>query len=166
MSRSARTRPLQSGGVQCPSCASLEDRVVDSRQIDEGRTIRRRRECEACGTRFTTFERLAEVQLAVRKRSGTVEPFDREKVAGGVIAAAKARPVTLDAIEDLVTRVEDDLRPLGPEVSSIDVGRLVLAELRDLDEVASLRFASVYKEFADVDDFAREIMLLRPARSD
>lgn len=137
--------------------------MVDSRQTEDGRSIRRRRECVRCGTRFTTFERLEVVKLNVRKRSGAVESFERDKIAAGVTAAAKARPVALDAIDDLVTRVEDELRNHGNEVDTETVGRVVLGHLRELDQVTAVRFASVYKDFADVEDFAREITLLRPA---
>ena len=148
-------------GVRCPACGGLDDKVVDSRQADDGVTIRRRRECLTCGRRFTTFERLEEQPLVVLKRSGEREPFDRAKVIAGVRAAAKARPVADDAVEALATDVEDELRlEGGGDVSSELVGRVVLDRLREADPVAAVRFASVYKGFDDVADFEREITLL------
>lgn len=147
--------------MRCPRCSSIEDKVVDSRASDDGTAIRRRRHCLACEHRFTTFERIEEAALAVLKSDGRREAFDREKVAAGVFAAAKNRPVTLAQIDDLVTSVEVNLRSLGSEVESTRIGVAVLERLRDLDEVAYLRFASVYKEFTDVDDFADELRRLR-----
>lgn len=151
--------------VRCPSCAQLEDRVVDSRLTEDGGAIRRRRECAACGWRFTTFERVEEVPLLVQKRSGEREPFDRSKVFRGVEAAAKARPVSAAQIEELAVAVEEAMREAGPVVGSERIGIAVLERLRDLDEVAYLRFASVYKEFSDLRDFQREVVLLsKPPR--
>lgn len=146
--------------MRCPSCASLDDKVVDSRIADEGVAIRRRRECLACGKRFTTFERLEEVPLVVVKRSGHRAPFDRAKIVGGLRAAAKNRPVSDDQLEALAAEVEEGLRLEGPELTSQQIGLAVLERLRALDDVAYLRFASVYKGFADVGDFEREVGLL------
>ena len=146
--------------MRCPWCQSLDDRVVDSRLAEDGAAIRRRRECAACGGRFTTYERLEEAPLWVLKRGGQREPFDRAKVVAGVRSATKNRPVTEDALDALAQDVEDALRGLGAEVSSQQVGVAVLERLRDLDEVAYLRFASVYKGFEDVGDFQREVGLL------
>jgi transcriptional repressor NrdR len=148
------------GGVRCPWCQSLDDKVVDSRLAEEGGAIRRRRECLACGQRFTTYERVEGAPLWVVKRSGAREPFDRAKVAAGVRAAAKNRPVNEDDIEELAAEVEDLLRVEGSEVSSQKVGAAVLERLRQLDEVAAVRFASVYKGFEHPSDFAREVGLL------
>ncbi len=148
------------GAVRCPACSSLDDKVVDSRVADDGAAIRRRRECLGCGRRFTTFERLEEMPLVVVKRSGQRQPFDRAKVVAGVRAAAKNRPITTAAMEALAAEVEEQIRLEGPEVSSQQVGRAVLDRLRGLDDVAYLRFASVYKGFADVEDFEREVGLL------
>jgi transcriptional repressor NrdR len=131
--------------------------VVDSRTSEEGAAIRRRRECLACGRRFTTYERLEETPFMVVKRSGLRQPFDRAKVVDGVRAAAKNRPVDLHAMESLAGEVEESLRMEGPEISTQDVGLAVLERLRVLDEVAYLRFASVYKDFRDVEDFRREV---------
>ena len=147
--------------MRCPACGTFDDKVVDSRQADDGATIRRRRECLSCGRRFTTFERLEEQSLVVAKRSGDREPFDRQKIIDGVLAAAKARPVDDTAVDALATQVEDELRLDGEsEVSSERVGLAVLERLRELDPVAAVRFASVYKGFDDVADFQREVTLL------
>jgi transcriptional repressor NrdR len=135
--------------------------VVDSRQTEDGRSIRRRRECETCGGRFTTFERIETAMVQVRKRNGDVEPFDASKVAAGVSAACKSRPVDPGQIAVLVADVEDALRSMGKEVSSDEVGLEVLLRLRALDEVATVRFASVYKGFDTISDFEREIRLLQ-----
>jgi transcriptional repressor NrdR len=142
--------------VRCPVCASLDDKVVDSRLAEDGVAIRRRRECLGCGRRFTTYERVDDVPLLVIKRSGDREPWDRAKVIAGLRAAAKNRPLTDADIDDVALQVEEEVRLTGPEVSSEQVGLAVLERLRALDEVAYLRFASVYKGFAEADDFARE----------
>jgi transcriptional repressor NrdR len=147
--------------VRCPGCGGLEDKVVDSRAADEGACIRRRRECLDCGRRFTTFERCEETQLQVRKRDGSLEPFDASKVAAGVSAACKSRPVEPAQIAVLVGDVEDALRSRGNEARSDQVGFAVLTRLRDLDEVAAVRFASVYKSFDSIGDFEREIKELQ-----
>jgi len=149
--------------MRCPACSHLDDKVVDSRQADDGVTIRRRRECLACSARFTTFERLEEVPLMVTKRSGDRVPFSRASITSGVLAASKGRPVPADAIEQLVADVEDAMRLAGPEVASEQIGVAVLEGLRQLDEVAYVRFASVYKGFDDAADFQREITLLTKA---
>lgn len=147
--------------MRCPYCDNEEDKVVDSRTADEGRAIRRRRECLACARRFTTFERQEETPLLIVKRNDVEEPFERSKIVDGVIAAAKNRPVTLAAIESLAEDVEDALRafPKRP-VPSAEIGREVLERLAVLDEVAYLRFASVYKDFQELNDFERELGIL------
>jgi len=149
--------------VRCPACTSIDDRVVDSRASDDGTAIRRRRECIACGRRFTTFERLEEVPLTVVKRSGAREPFDREKIVAGLRAATKNRPVTSDELAAVAVEIEESLRLDGPELGSERIGLAVLDRLRTLDQVAYVRFASVYKEFDDPADFEREISLLTKA---
>ncbi|HEY6533512.1 MAG TPA: transcriptional regulator NrdR [Acidimicrobiales bacterium] len=146
--------------MRCPACAHLDDKVVDSRQSDDGSSIRRRRECLSCGQRFTTFERLEEVPLMVVKRSGDRVPFDRSKIVEGIGAATKGRPVTAGTIDAVAADLEDELRLVGPELSSEQVGLAVLERLRELDQVAYVRFASVYKGFDDPADFQREIRLL------
>jgi transcriptional repressor NrdR len=146
--------------VRCPWCGADDDRVVDSRVSDEGAAIRRRRECLGCGRRFTTFERVDEHPLWVVKRSGQREPFDRAKLIAGVQAACKNRPVTDEMLQELAGRVEESLRASSPEPTSQQVGVAVLDQLKALDDVAYLRFASVYKGFEDVGDFQREVGLL------
>ncbi len=146
--------------VRCPWCSVDDDRVVDSRLADEGAAIRRRRECLGCGRRFTTFERVEEQPLWVIKRSGLREPFDRSKVVAGVQAASKNRPVTGEMVQDLAQRVEESLRGVATEPTSQQVGVAVLEQLKGLDDVAYLRFASVYKGFEDLGDFQREVGLL------
>jgi len=148
--------------VRCPSCSSVDDKVVDSRASDDGATIRRRRECLACGRRFTTYERLEEVPLVVVKRSGQRESFDRVKILVGLRAAAKSRPLSDDALEAIASAVEEQLVGSG-EVSTEHIGLLVLDRLRDVDHVAYVRFASVYKGFGEAADFERELTLLTKA---
>jgi transcriptional repressor NrdR len=147
--------------VRCPYCDSEEDKVVDSRMAEEGRAIRRRRECINCGRRYTTFERAEETPLLVRKRGGIEEPFDRNKIVSGLMQACKNRPVTADAVEAIAEEVEEAMRADGPRpVPSSEIGRDVLERLRQLDDVAYLRFASVYKDFQELDDFERELGVL------
>jgi transcriptional repressor NrdR len=142
-------------------CGSLDDKVIDSRQADDGQSIRRRRQCIACASRFTTFERVEAAPLVVVKRSGFRESFDPTKIVEGVRSAAKARPVTDDDIEALATAVEEEIRlESGSEVTSERVGRAVLEQLYELDGVAAVRFASVYKGFEDLADFEHEVTLL------
>ena len=148
--------------MRCPYCNGEEDKVVDSRMAEEGRSIRRRRECLACGRRYTTFERAEEVPLLVAKRNGDEEPFDREKITVGLYAAVKNRPVTEAEIEALADDVEEAMRADGRRpVPSAEIGREVLERLRNLDDVAYLRFASVYKDFQELNDFERELGLLQ-----
>jgi transcriptional repressor NrdR len=146
--------------VRCPLCLTPDTRVVDSRTAEEGAAIRRRRACQSCGHRFTTYERLEEVPITVVKRSGGREPFDRAKIIVGVRLAATGRPVTAEQLDLLAADVEDAVRLGGAEVSSDLIGATVLQGLRKLDEVAYLRFASVHKSFDDVEDFQREARLL------
>jgi transcriptional repressor NrdR len=150
--------------MRCPWCGASDTKVVDSRPAEEGGAIRRRRACDACGRRFTTFERAYGVGLRVIKRDGAKEPYDREKVAAGIRKAIKNRPVTEAEVADLTRRIEERLRRKGPEVTTQEVGVEVLAELRRLDEVAYLRFASVYKDFQEVTDFERELGLMLQKR--
>jgi transcriptional repressor NrdR len=142
-------------------CASLDDKVVDSRLADDGAVIRRRRECLGCGRRFTTYERIERVdELIVVKRSGDRQPFDRAKVVAGVQAAAKNRPVSTEQMDALAAEVEERVRMDGPEVTTEQIGLAVLERLRVIDDVAYLRFASVYKGFTGAGDFEREVGLL------
>ena len=148
--------------MRCPFCQTSDSRVVDSREADGGAAIRRRRSCTACGRRFTTLE---EAALLVVKRSGATEPFARGKVVSGVRKACQGRPVDEDALALLAQRVEEAVRAAGrAEVSSDDVGRAILVPLRDLDEVAYLRFASVYRAFESLEEFEAEIVSLRRDR--
>ncbi|MSO87574.1 MAG: transcriptional repressor NrdR [Acidimicrobiia bacterium] len=150
--------------MRCPGCGSFDDKVVDSRQADDGSAIRRRRACVQCEHRFTTFERLEESSLVVVKRSGEREPFEREKVAMGIRLAAKGRPIDADgggSLDALITTIEDALRlEGGPEIPSDVVGKAVLEQLREVDPVAAVRFASVYLGFDDLSDFEREVTML------
>jgi transcriptional repressor NrdR len=146
--------------VRCPWCSSLEDKVVDSRLADEGAAIRRRRECLGCGRRFTTFERLEDLPLIVLKRSGSREPFARAKIVSGMRAAAKNRPVSAEQLDTVAAEIEELLRMEGGELTTARIGQCVLSRLRALDEVAYLRFASVYKGFEAAGDFQREMGLL------
>jgi transcriptional repressor NrdR len=146
--------------MRCPWCDADDDRVVDSRPADAGGAIRRRRECHACGRRFTTYERIEEVGLVVRKRTGLKEPFDRQKVEAGIRKALAGRPVSNLQIDQIVGRIELRLRRRGPEITSRQVGTEVLAALQRVDEVAYLRFASVYKDFQAITDFERELDLM------
>ena len=145
--------------MRCPYCRHADSRVVDSREADDGQLIRRRRSCPECGKRFTTVE---EAVLAVVKRSGVTEPFSRTKIMSGVRKACQGRPVDEDAIAVLAQRVEETIRAKGAaEVPSHEVGLAILVPLRELDQVAYLRFASVYKSFDSLDEFEKEIQALR-----
>lgn len=145
--------------MRCPYCRFADSRVLDSREVEEGQTIRRRRSCQACSRRFTTVE---EATLAVIKRSGVTEPFRRDKVINGVRRACQGRPVDEDQLAQLAQAVEDAVRATGAaEVPANEVGLAILGPLRELDEVAYLRFASVYRSFDSIADFEAEIAALR-----
>jgi transcriptional repressor NrdR len=147
--------------MHCPFCRNPDSRVIDSRSTDDGAAIRRRRSCPECGRRFTTQET---VLLMVAKRSGVTEPFSREKIIAGVRRACQGRPVTEDALAQLGQQVEEVIRATGnAEMRSHEVGLAILGPLRELDEVAYLRFASVYRGFESIDDFEKEIESLRAA---
>ena len=144
--------------MQCPKCHPNNSRVVDSRQADDGRVIRRRRECENCGYRFTTFERIEEAPLLVIKKNGAREEFNREKILRGLIRSAEKRPVTMDQMETIVDHVESRVRALGEnEISTTQIGEYVMEDLVDLDEIAYIRFASVYRQFKDMSVFLKEL---------
>lgn len=147
--------------MRCPYCSAEEDKVVDSRTAEEGRAIRRRRECLECGRRYTTFERPEEVPLLVLKRNGVEEPFLRDKVTEGIRRACKNRPVSEGEIAAVVDDVEEAMRLDGRRpIPSAEIGREILERLRHVDDVAYLRFASVYKDFQELTDFERELGLL------
>lgn len=140
----------------CPNCHENASRVIDSRPTDEGRTIRRRRECENCGYRFTTFERVEQTPLLVIKNDGTREAFNREKILNGVAAACQKRPVTSEQLNKLVDSVENAVRSKGvSEISSKEIGELVMDQLADIDDVAYIRFASIYRQFTDMSSFMK-----------
>lgn len=150
--------------MHCPVCRHDDTKVIDSRSAESGTAIRRRRSCPECAYRFTTYERLEGAPLMVLKRSGTREPFDRAKVVHGVRSACKGRPVDEVQIDALAEMVEDDMRLVqatGTDITSSTVGHAVLEHLKALDEVAYMRFASVYKNFDGAADFSRELALLK-----
>ena len=144
--------------MRCSFCQSPETKVTDSRSTDEGNTIRRRRECQQCGRRFTTYEMVEELPLMVIKKDGRRETFDRNKLISGLLKACEKRPVSMTAIEELVMKVEREIRnTLDREVPTERLGELVMNHLRDLDQVAYVRFASVYRQFADIRTFMHEL---------
>lgn len=146
----------------CPACGETDIRVIDSRPAENGVAIRRRRECESCAHRFTTYERV-EPQQMVMKRSGELEAFSPTKLASGISAALADRPVSGSEVERVVEEIDQTVRSTGPQVTSEEIGRLVLDYLRELDEVAYLRYASVYKEFQGAADFEKEMAELESA---
>lgn len=142
--------------LKCPKCGFNQSKVIDSRHADDLTAIRRRRECEECGTRFTTFERIELQPLIVVKKDGTRQAFNRDKVLHGLVRACEKRPVAFESLEKITTDVETALREKGKtEVSSVDIGELVMEHLMTLDQVSYVRFASVYKEFKDIDQLLR-----------
>lgn len=144
--------------MNCPFCSGLDSKVIDSRASDEGNTIRRRRECLFCQKRFTTYERIEETPLMVIKKDGRREPFDRAKVLNGLVKACEKRPVAYGTLEKLVNSVEREVRNrMEPEVASTVVGELIMAGLKGVDEVAYVRFASVYRQFKDLGDLMQEL---------
>lgn len=150
--------------MKCPYCSCQDTRVIDSRDARDLSFVRRRRQCIACEKRFTTYERIEAPLLQVLKRDGRVEDFDRDKLEVGILKACKKRPIARSAIEALLDDVEEQLRREGPKVPSARIGALVLERLRGLDEVAYIRFASVYKSFKDVSHFEEEVSALLRAR--
>lgn len=154
--------------MRCPWCGHAEDKVVDSRAAEQGLAIRRRRQCLSCGRRYTTYERVEELRLLVVKRDGSRAPWSRQKMVLGIQKAIVNRPVTAEQVGRMADRIEERLRRKGPEITSQEVGLEVLRNLQTLDQVAYLRFASVYKDFQALSDFERELGLLlqkkEPAR--
>jgi transcriptional repressor NrdR len=151
--------------MKCPFCSHLGDKVVDSRESKEGEVIRRRRECLECGKRFTSYERIDEIPYMVVKKDGTRERFERQKLIGGLLKACEKRPVTVAALEAIADRVEGALqdRP-EKEISTADIGSFVMEELKTLDKVAYVRFASVYRHFRDIGEFMSELKDLLNAK--
>lgn len=144
--------------MRCPACNYHESKVVDSRSSDDGYSIRRRRECLECGARFTTYERREEAPLLIVKKNGSVEPFDRNKLLHGLFTATAKRDIPVESLNALIDNVENDARSKHRnEISSKELGNMVLVRLRDLDKVAYIRFASVYKDFKDLDEFTSEL---------
>jgi transcriptional repressor NrdR len=144
--------------MKCPYCSYKEDKVVDSRATQEASAIRRRRECLKCGKRFTTYEYIEEVSLMVIKKDGRREPFDRKKILSGIIKACEKRPISVEKMEEIVTLVERQIQKKSDrEVASARIGELVMEKLKALDDVAYVRFASVYRQFKDVGQFMEEL---------
>lgn len=146
--------------MRCPYCGSLDDRVIESRTMANGENIRRRRECLSCGYRFTSYERIEEKPLMVIKRDGRRQPFDPQKLEKGIQRALEKRPVSTNMMENLVTEIEDQAvmqAKSSREISTSDLGELVLQRLNEIDKVAYIRFASVYKHFENLDEFINEV---------
>lgn len=144
--------------MRCPYCENIDIKVVDSRPTDEGRAIRRRRLCEACGKRFTTYEKLEENIIMVIKKNGQRESFDRNKILNGIVKACEKRPVSMATMEGIVANIERGLNNMmEKEVESTFIGELIMDELKRVDDVAYVRFASVYREFKDADTFIKEL---------
>ena len=147
--------------MKCRYCASIESKVIDSRPTEDGSAIRRRRECMNCGKRFTTYEKIEEIPIMVVKRDGRREPFDSEKIRNGIRKACEKRPVGADAQDKLVEDVTREVfNTLASEVTTRDIGEIVMRKLKDVDEVAYVRFASVYREFKDTQTFMKELQRL------
>jgi len=144
--------------MRCPFCGHEEDKVVDSRSSKDGKAIRRRRECLSCSERFTTYEYVENVSLTIIKNDQRREPYDRQKLMQGLVAACKKRPISMKKIESIVDKIEEQLEKLGKmEVPSAEIGKMVMIQLYELDEVAYIRFASVYRKFKDVSEFVLEV---------
>lgn len=149
--------------MHCPYCIATDTKVIDSRLAAEGAQVRRRRQCTECGERFTTFEVVEVVMPRIIKSSGKIEPFDSGKLRRSIALPLQKRPVSLDDIEAMIGRIEKQLRQMGErELSSKLLGEIVMAELKALDDVAYVRFASVYRDFQDIDAFAQELASIRP----
>lgn len=144
--------------MKCQYCGGLESKVVDSRMTEEGNSIRRRRECEACHKRFTTYERIEQISIMVIKKDKTREYFDREKILKGILRSCEKRKITLEEMEEVVDSIEKEIQnSMKREISSIEIGEMVMKRLKDLDEISYVRFASVYREFKDLDSFMDEL---------
>ncbi len=144
--------------MKCPYCDFDTSKVVDSRPIEEGNSIRRRRECESCKKRFTTYEKIEQVNVMVVKKDGAREFFDREKILKGIIRSCEKRPISIQQMEAIVTDIEKEiLNLMQREISSEEIGNLVMDKLKDIDEVSYVRFASVYRQFKDVNSFLDEL---------
>ncbi|MCX7922361.1 MAG: transcriptional regulator NrdR [Clostridia bacterium] len=147
--------------MKCPYCGFIEDKVIDSRPTDEGSAIRRRRECSKCARRFTTYEKVESLPLMVIKKDRTRQPFDREKLLNGMLRACEKRPVSVNDLEKLAEDIESQMyNSLQREVTTDNIGEMVMGKLKDLDEVAYVRFASVYRQFKDINTFMDELRKL------
>lgn len=152
--------------MKCPYCNHQEDRVVDSRPTEDGATVRRRRECLSCLKRFTTYEKVEILPLMVIKKDNTREPFDRDKLLRGIVRACEKRPVSMNVMHSMIDDIENQLsNSLEREVPSKSIGELLMQKLKQLDQVAYVRFASVYREFSDVETFLEEIQRIRSEKS-
>lgn len=152
--------------MKCPFCGHLENRVIDSRLSTSGEVTRRRRECDGCGRRYTTYERVEDLLPSVVKRDGRRELFDRRKIVSGIRAACSKRPVSVDVIDQIAESIEREVQESGErEISYTAIGEKVMDRLRGLDQVAYVRFASVYRQFRDLEDFTRELATLVTERS-
>jgi transcriptional repressor NrdR len=144
--------------MRCPFCSSMDDKVIDSRVSGEGASIRRRRECLKCGKRFTTYEYVEEAPLMIVKRDGSRQRFDREKIKSGIMKACEKRPISMEKIEEILDEIEREVhRKTDKEIKSTSIGNMVMEKLYNLDEVAYVRFASVYRRFKDVSHFKKEL---------
>lgn len=153
--------------MKCPYCENFDSKVVDSRPTDEGQAIRRRRECIGCGKRFTTYERIEEVPIVVVKRDGNRETYNRNKLLNGILRACEKRPISLSTIEKIVDEIEKHIyNSLEKEVTSVEIGEMVMNRLKDIDEVAYVRFASVYRRFKDTNSFMEELKKILDERDD
>ena len=154
--------------MRCLYCGNLESKVVDSRSTDDGTAIRRRRECLNCGRRFTTYEKIESVPIIVVKKDGSRQPYDREKLQRGIMNACASRPVSIDMVDHMLDEIETTVHnSLEREVSSVKIGEMVMDRLRKIDEVSYVRFASVYKQFKDIDKFKAELeKLVAKSRGD
>lgn len=148
----------------CPTCGG-PSRVLDTRTNDNVNTVKRRRECVVCGKRFTTYEKIEDMPLIVRKKSGRTELFDKSKILKGMAKACEKRPITIDQLEKMVDTIEKKLKNQGTEVTTVEIGEAILYQLLQIDQVAYIRFASVYKDFSDIESFFKELEVLKKAES-
>ncbi len=148
--------------MKCPFCGHLEDKVIDSRPAEDGSAIRRRRECLSCSSRFTTYEKVEILPLLVIKKDGTRQPYNQDKLLGGLMRACEKRPVSMEQMREVVAYVENQIQNCSRrEISTNEIGELVMEQLKGIDEVAYVRFASVYRQFKDVDSFQNELDMLK-----
>ncbi len=148
--------------MKCPYCNNLQDKVIDSRESEDGISVRRRRECLSCGKRFTTYEQMEKIPIMVIKKDGRREEFSKEKILRGLLHACEKRPISMDKLQEIVEAVEAKiLSGMKKEVPSKEIGETVINELHKIDKVAYVRFASVYREFEDVDDFSQQVSALK-----